>query len=104
MSNGDIEAARVYHEVTKHSYTSVRSSAHFLDWDNRPLPFKIYPTAPEITLPRELMLSATPALVALSGTTAVSDGTALDLAMVTRLLFCADGITRRKQVGAESYY
>jgi SagB-type dehydrogenase family enzyme len=104
MSNGAIAAAHIYHEVTKHSYTSVRSAARFLDWDNRPLPFKIYPTAPEITLPRELMLSAMPALAALSGMTAVSNGTALDLAMVTRLLFCADGITRRKQVGAETYY
>jgi SagB-type dehydrogenase family enzyme len=104
MRNGDIEVARVYHEITKHSYTSVRSTAHFLDWDNRPLPFKIYPTAPEITLPRELMLSAMPALAALSGTTAVSDATTLDLTMATRLLFCADGITRKKRVDAENYH
>ena len=26
MSNDDIEAARDYHEITKHSYTSVRST------------------------------------------------------------------------------
>jgi SagB-type dehydrogenase family enzyme len=104
MSNGDIEAARGYHEVTKHSYTSVRSAGHVLDWDNRPLPFKIYPTAAEITLDRELLLSGMPALAALSGTSAVSDATALDRAILARLLFCAAGITRRKRVGGERYH
>src|SRR5713226_2430701 len=104
MSNDDIEAARTYHEVTKHSHTSVRSAAHVLDWNNRPLPFKIYPMAAEITLDRELLLSGMPALAALSGTRGESDATALDLAMLTRLLFCADGITRRKRVGGESYH
>lgn len=105
MGNEDIEAAaRAFHEVTKHSYISVCSAPHLLDWGNRPLPFKIYPTAAEINLTRELMLSRIPALQALSGTIAVSDGTALDLAMVSRLLFCADGITRRKRVGSETYH
>jgi SagB-type dehydrogenase family enzyme len=104
MSNGDIDVARVYHEVTKHSYTSVRSVPHVLDWDNRPLPFKIYPTAAEITLPRDLILSAVPTLAALSGTAAALEDTALDLPMITRLLFCAGGITRRRRIGAENYH
>jgi SagB-type dehydrogenase family enzyme len=104
VSNGDNDVARVYHEVTKHSYTSIRSIGHSLDWENGPLPFKIYPTAAEITLPRELILSAVPTLVALSGTTAVSESAVNDLSMVTRLLFCADGITRRSRVGVENYY
>jgi SagB-type dehydrogenase family enzyme len=36
-----IEMAR-YHEGTKHSPASVRSSLHYLDWANKPLAFKIY--------------------------------------------------------------
>ena len=35
--------AHTYHEATKHSYWSVRSSSHHLDWSMQPSPFKIYP-------------------------------------------------------------
>jgi len=62
VSNSDRDAARRYHEVTKHSYTSVRSDPHALDWENRPLAYKIYPAAGSIALPRELDLSPLPAL------------------------------------------
>src|SRR5437660_1296260 len=43
MNNRDIQAAWKYHDDTKHSYRSLRDHPHFLDWANRPLPFKIYP-------------------------------------------------------------
>src|SRR5713226_3537936 len=66
LANEYIEAARVFHEITKHSYTSVRSSPHFLDWDIKPIPYKIYPGAASVALPRDLNLSPTPALAALS--------------------------------------
>jgi len=32
-----------YHDSTKHTYFSVRSSSHYLDWSKMPIPFKIYP-------------------------------------------------------------
>ncbi|MGH7905964.1 MAG: SagB/ThcOx family dehydrogenase, partial [Candidatus Binataceae bacterium] len=103
MNNREIEAARAYHEITKHSYTSVRGSPHHLDWDNRPLPYKIYPDAPAIALPRDLQLSRMPALRAISQT--VSDSaTPLDLDKIARILFCADGLTRHKQAGGEDYH
>jgi len=35
VANVDIVAACVFHEITKHSYTSVRSVPHYLDWNNR---------------------------------------------------------------------
>src|SRR3712207_5379946 len=35
-------AALRYHEATKHTFVSVRTSGHRLDWENRPLPFKEY--------------------------------------------------------------
>ena len=47
----DIEAALNYHNATKHSYASVRSNPHFLDFANQPLPFKIYPTLEPLRLP-----------------------------------------------------
>lgn len=38
--NKDIKYAWDYHEATKHSMTQ----RHYLDFDNRPIPFKIYTT------------------------------------------------------------
>jgi SagB-type dehydrogenase family enzyme len=110
VSNGERDAARRYHEVTKHSYTSVRSDPHALDWENRPLPYKIYPTAGSIALPRELDLSPRPATMAIAeGGIADSAANAaeekpFDLEAITRILFCADGLTRSKSVGGEAYH
>ena len=40
--NQNTVAALRYHESTKHSEESLRANVHFLDWGNKPLPFKIY--------------------------------------------------------------
>jgi SagB-type dehydrogenase family enzyme len=104
LGNRDLEAARTYHEVTKHSYTSVRSSPHALDWSNRPLPYKIYPEAGVFALPRDLNLAGVPAIAAARGDFAIADDTPLDLERLTRLLFCTGGLTRRARVGAEEYH
>lgn len=104
MGNEYIEAARVFHEITKHSYTSVRASPHFLDWDNKPLPYKIYPGAASVALPRDLNLSSTPTLAALSSYMPAEFSGAIDTAALTRILFCADGLTRQKRVGDDDYH
>jgi SagB-type dehydrogenase family enzyme len=39
---GGGEVARRFHEATKHSFESIRTRAHFLDWENKPVPFKRY--------------------------------------------------------------
>ena len=41
-TNWDTEPARRYHERTKHTFASVRAGGHYLDWENRPHPFKEY--------------------------------------------------------------
>ena len=104
MGNEYIEAARVFHEITKHSYTSVRASPHFLDWDNKPIPYKIYPGAASVALPRDLNLSSTPTLAALSSYMPAEFSAAIDTAALTRILFCADGLTRQKRVGDDDYH
>jgi hypothetical protein len=104
LGNRDLEAARTFHEVTKHSYTSVRSSPHVLDWGNRPLPYKIYPEAGALALPRDLNLAGVPAIAAARGDFAIADDTPLDLERLTRVLFCTGGLTRRARVGAEEYH
>jgi SagB-type dehydrogenase family enzyme len=52
--NWDTSAAEEYHGRTKHSYESVRASAHRLDWASRPHPFKEYRDLEPLPLPPEL--------------------------------------------------
>ena len=47
-------AIRDYHERTKHSVASLQSNRHVLEWDNQPLPFKLYTELDPIPLPREV--------------------------------------------------
>jgi SagB-type dehydrogenase family enzyme len=54
MNNRQIQIARNYHEETKHSLERLQSNRHGLDWDNEPLPFKIYPDLEPIPLPKDL--------------------------------------------------
>ena len=103
MSNEDIDIARAYHEVTKHSYTSVRSGAYSLDWENRPLPYKIYPQAPAVALPRDLELSRMPTLKALTEPQPTGDKS-LSIEGLTRMIFCGGGLTRRRRVDGEDYH
>jgi SagB-type dehydrogenase family enzyme len=104
LGNDHIEVARFFHEVTKHSYTNVRSSPHYLDWDNRPSPYKIYPETGSLALPRDLALSGKPALATISAAANPESETAIDVEALTRLLFSSDGLTRRKRVDGEDYH
>ena len=97
MPNRDLEATWAYHDATKHSYASLRSSRHFLDWENQPLPFEIYSNLEPIPLPQEVSPSQVPALDAVSATGTPGDGDCLpDLTTLTRLLYFSAGITKRK--------
>jgi len=49
--NQETERLFAYHHATKHTYHSVRSGAHYLDWINQPSPFRTYEGAPSIPLP-----------------------------------------------------
>lgn len=102
MGNWDIEAAHTYHELTKHSYTSVRTGEHPLDWNNRPAPYKIYPEAGSMALPRDIDLPASPALTAIESAAAGTNE--LDVATLTRILFCGNGLTRRSIIDGEEYH
>ncbi len=104
LGNRDIEAARTYHATTKHSYTSVRTDAHYLDWDNRPMPYKLYPEVSGLALPRDLSLARVSLLEAIAAGDAPRESGELTLEALTRILFCADGLTRRASVGGEDYH
>src|SRR5258708_5753001 len=106
--NASTDAACNYHEATKHSYTSVRTNPHFLDFVNQPLPSKIYPALEPSRMPAEVRQTGVAALsaIAASLTTLTSQArTAPDLEAVAQLLYLSAGITRqRKYSGGEIYF
>src|ERR1700739_687072 len=106
MSNREIQAAWKYHDGTKHSYWSVHDHPHFLDWANRPLPFKIYPKIEPLPLPRDVPQTGVAVLSAISepvsSSLADSVPSVQDLA---RLLYFSAGITKQRAYpGGEIYF
>src|ERR1700747_3128854 len=106
MKNRDTQATWKYHDATKHSYWSIRTNAHFLDWANQPLPFKIYPAIEPLPLPRDVPQTGVAALSAISEPMVSLSGDAiLDLHDLTRILYFSAGITKqRKHPGGEIYF
>src|SRR5262245_20071921 len=95
---------REYHDRTKHSLASVRASPNVLDWDNQPMPFKVYPALPGIDLPTDLPGSRRLVLDVLAGGPA-GDARALDLAALAHVLYFSAGVLRKKTYpGGEMFY
>src|SRR6516165_839799 len=95
--NRDITRAWAYHNATKHSEWSVRSTAHYLDWSNQPLPFKIYTTLQPIQLPRDADQTGISALSAISAAGIPGGAERIpSLADLARVLFLSAGITKKK--------
>ena len=106
MNNREIQAAWKYHDGTKHSYWSIRNHPHFLDWANRPLPFKIYPKIEPLPLPRDVAQTGVAGLSAVSEPVPLSRADSVpgvqDLA---RLLYFSAGITKQRAYpGGEIYF
>ncbi|HXH07950.1 MAG TPA: SagB family peptide dehydrogenase [Vicinamibacterales bacterium] len=98
ISNRDIDEAWRYHDATKHSYASVRSGPHTLDWPNQPRPFKLYRDLEPLPLPRELPRSGASAVEAVAALIPPASGeTRPDLPHLAALLFLSAGITKRKR-------
>jgi SagB-type dehydrogenase family enzyme len=100
MTNRDLVAAWNYHNSTKHSYDSIHTDAHYLDWENQPLPFKIYRTLAPVALPQDLLSSGVPALSAVSACDPPAESASsprLSMALLASLLYFSAGITKRKQ-------
>jgi SagB-type dehydrogenase family enzyme len=103
--NRDSVSALTYHNATKHSYASVRSNQHSLDFNNQPIPFKIYPTLAPSPLPAEVRQTGVAALSAISEVVPPQTVAAPDLEAIAQLLYLSAGITRhRKYPGGEIYF
>src|ERR1700722_15149239 len=98
MKNRDIAATWHYHDSTKHSEWSIRNNRHYMDWANRPLPFKIYPKIDPIPLPRDVPQTGVAALSAISAPLIHCDPAATapeiipTVADLARILFFSAGI------------
>jgi SagB-type dehydrogenase family enzyme len=130
--NKEIKYALNYHEATKHSEASLLTSRHYLDFDNKPIPFKIYLGLPSISLPTSFPTPEVNALSCISGlpnkgindntekltrakatttTTTSSKETngsynfaSVDVSRLAEILFFSAGITREIRYSYGKYY
>lgn len=104
--NEETERLFAYHHATKHSYHSVRTNSHFLDWRNQPDPFRTYEGASLIKLPAESgfpMAGTFATMAALAKGTRTDGGSKfqevqLDMAWLSRLLWHSMAISAWKKV------
>ncbi len=97
MNNRDMQATWKYHDGTKHSFWSIRNNPHFLDWANRPQPFKIYPKIEPLPLPRDVPQTGVAALSAISEPAPSSRADSVpDLQDLARILYFSAGITKQR--------
>lgn len=98
--------ARAFHEGTKHSWESVRRRGHFLDWSNRPRPFKVYEDLERVPLPRPVPRVRRAAVEALlAGDWGSGQGpVTVDAPLLAGLLFLSAGVLRRRRLDGEEFH
>jgi SagB-type dehydrogenase family enzyme len=105
LSNRDVQAAWQYHNSTKHSWHSVHNTAHYLDWNNQPMPFKVYPGLAGEKLPTDLTSSGMSALMALAAPSNVAEEHVPSRRDLAALLHYSAGITKRGIIpGGQMYF
>ena len=110
--NKDTKYVLDYHESTKHSEISLMTSRHYLDLDNRPLPFKVYTDLLSYPLPLDFFQPALNAITSISriypqtSENAANDITKTDLntKSLAEILFFSGGITREIKYPSNTYY
>lgn len=102
--NTDTKFALDFHEETKHSEIKVQMSRHYLDWDNRPRPFKVYPDLSSLALPDDFDSPGASALDYIGTLDGLGSESPIDLRALAQLLFFSAGITRKLSSGPETFY
>ena len=110
--NKDIKHVLDFHESTKHSEISLMTSRHYLDLDNRPLPFKVYTELLSYPLPLDFSQLALDAITSISriypqtSENATTDISLSDLntKSLAEILFFSGGITREIKYPLSTYY
>ena len=104
MPDKDFSSALIYHEATKHSEVSIGTSAHYLDWDNKPPQFKEYENLPSVALPRNFPLPKANSIKAITGEPQNGAIQQIDVGVLSELLFFSAGLTRKMRLGKELHY
>jgi SagB-type dehydrogenase family enzyme len=102
--NSDTTYVLNYHEATKHSEISLQTSAHYLDWANKPAQFKTYENLASTALPKNFPRPDSEPLIAISGRPFQKDARNLGLAELAELLYFSAGLTRKYRFGGELHY
>ena len=98
-------AAQKYHNDTKHSFQSVRSDSHFLDFSNQPMPFKVYQGIEPIDLPPEPPRAMKNVFKSISSAGGGTGGQKkLSMEILARIFFLTAGITKCIEAGGRSHY
>lgn len=107
--NNEIKYAIEYHEETKHSELSLQMSRHYLDFDNKPRPFKVYLDLPSIPLPQDFSIPAQDTLACVRSISPPKKNLeqpqpTMDIRTLAQLLFFSAGITREMKFDTGTYY
>src|SRR5713226_4742545 len=95
MPGNESSVALTYHEATKHSEISIGTSAHYLDWDNKPSQFKEYENLPSVALPRKFPHPEENAIKAIKGMLGDTTAKHVDAGVLAEILSFSAGLTRR---------
>jgi SagB-type dehydrogenase family enzyme len=98
------ESALRYHDATKHSELSLRMSGHYLDWDNKPSPFKVYRNLLSLRLLHDFPHPSQESLRAIKGEASVKTNEEVNLQDLTEILYFSGGLTRKMNLGHETFY
>ena len=110
MNNKEIQHALDYHEATKHSEVSIMASRHYLDYDNRPMPFKTYLKQPRYPLTNNF---PSPNLESITSIVDVEQSAnssptqcekSVSIVDISEILFFAPGITRVLRYSYGTYF
>lgn len=104
--NQNIKIAKEFHEITKHSPISIYSNRHYMDWENKPFPFKIYLNKQKVNLPSTFPYPMEDSIACLKKRIDLnlSKQNQIDLKILSQILFFSAGITRKVNFNNNVYY
>ena len=104
--NQNIKIAKQFHETTKHSPATIYFNRHYLDWENKPFPFKLYLNKPKVNLPSTFPYPIEDSIECLKQQTNLNlkKKKQIDLKTLSQILFFSAGITRKIKLNDNVYY
>ena len=102
--NRDPIHASNYHEATNHSEIRLQTSAHYLDWANKPSQFKIYKDLESVALPRNFPRPEAEPLGVILGRSPQKKEHDFLLGGLAELLYFSAGLNRKYRFGSEVHY